>query len=249
MYSDKEERTMYKKMIILLIAILALLNFTACGNQDNEEKNTTKKIEDSENIAVNIGDNKIYLDEAKYYLYTSQASYETYYLTQDIEIDWDSKMIDDSTWEEVVKGATLDDICRRECMYSLRQQYNVSLTDDEMKEVEKNVEVYYTNTDEKLQNKIGVEKDRLKDIFVKKMIAEKIETVLEAMSAEDGETGQEVNSKKADEIYKEWKSENEVMATECYRNIHFDEPIFTKESLTANPIIPETTTSVVLERE
>lgn len=237
---------MLKKISTVLVIIIVMLSFTACGNREETNKDNSNS---PETVAIHIGDINIYLDEARYYLYTSQASYETYYLTKDTEIDWKSKMKEGVTWEEFVKGATLDDICRRECMYSLREQYNVSLTDEEKQEVQKMAGAYFANTAENLQQKIRISDKRLKQIFEKKLIAEKVTDILEAMNAEKNEAGADENvtgektNQKANAIYKKWKSEYEVKVYECFREIHFDEPVFTKESLTEAPIVTEEITA------
>ena len=244
---------MYKKISTIFVMIIVMLSFVACGNQKESNKGNAN---DSEIVAVHIGDVNIYLDEARYYLYTSQASYETYYLTKDTEIDWKSEMKEGVTWEEFVKGATLDDLCRRECMYSLREQYNISLTEEEKQEVQKMAGAYLSNTAENLQRKIGISDKRLKQIFEKKLIAGKVTDILEAMNAEKNEAGDDENvtgektNQKANAIYKKWKSEHEVRVEECFRKIHFDEPVFTKESLTETPLVTEEiTTAGQLKRE
>lgn len=42
-------------------------------------------------LTITAGGSQVMLDEVRYYAYTAQATYETYYLTKGKEIDWDSK--------------------------------------------------------------------------------------------------------------------------------------------------------------
>ena len=220
---------MQKKILIIFVSIIMLMGFVSCGNnQKSEGEKATSK--DSETVAIHVGDMEIYLDEAKYYAYTSQASYETYYLTQGIELDWSIEMTSGSTWEQVVKSVTLDDISRRECMYSMAEQYNISLTEEEQENIDKMVISYYSDTNEKLQQKIGIEEKRLKVVFEKYQIAQKVESVMETIGTEE-------ENKKPDDSDKEWKKQNIVTATKSWEDIRFDEKIFTQEDLTENQIM------------
>lgn len=222
-----------KKILMYMIFVTACIALTACGRKDTEkEEQTTGRPEDFEVIAIHAGNLPVYLDEAKYYAYTAQATYETYYLTQNLEIDWKDEMTGGSTWETVVKGQVLDEICKRECMYSLAGQYNVSLTEEEKNEIKKEVSLYFSDSDEKLLKKINISKERLENVFQKKKTAEKVEAVMEAMSAK--ESGDATQNKKSKEVYSEWKQENTVMATEAWQQLRFDEPVFTMEDLTEN---------------
>lgn len=227
---------MLKKIWVLWTICLLFVGVTACGKSKCQETPTTKHIPDDKNVAVNAGKIKVYADEAKYYLFTAQATYETYYLTQDESIDWGKKMTGNTTWETVVKGQVLDEICQRECFYALAGQYNVSLTDLEQVTLNKMVKAYFSETDEELKKKIGIDEKRLKTIFEKDMVARKVEDVLEAMSADDGS-----DQKKGDEIYRQWKENNLVMATETWEEIRLEGHIFTKEDLTNNQVLLDET--------
>lgn len=230
---------MIGKLRILWVICIVAIGLVACGDDKGDNNATTKYIADSENVAIHAGKTDVFMDEAKYYAFTAQATYETYYLTKNKTIDWDSKMIKGTTWETVVKGQVLDEICKRECFYALAPQYNISITDVEQVTLNKMVKAYYADTDEVLKNKIGIGKNRLKKIFEKNMIAKKVEDVLEAMSAEEGKTN--TANKKADEIYSQWKEQNEVMATEAWEGIRLEGHIFTEEDLTNNQVLIDET--------
>ncbi len=227
-----------KVWIVWMICLLGTC-LVACGGDSSAENKTTKYVPDHENVAVRAGNTDVFMDEAKYYVFTAQATYETYYLTQNENIDWNSEMTKGSTWETVVKGQVLDEICKRECFYALAQQYNVSLTDVEEITLNKMVNAYFSDSNEVLKDKINIEKKRLKELFKKDMIARKVEEVLEAMSAEEGK--ETTANKKADEIYKEWKEQNEVTATKAWESIRLEGHIFTEEDLTNNQVLLDET--------
>ena len=229
-----------KKGLLIGIVFLALgIVLTACSGKTKKEESTTKHIPDEKVVAIQAGEIKVYLDEAKYYAYTAQATYETYYLTQNKEIDWEGKMTKGSSWETVVKGQVLDEICKRECLYGLAEQYNVQLDETELMTLKKMVKAYEKDTNEELKERIGIQKDRLTEIFKKNIMAKKVEDVLEAMSAEEGKKTKK--NKKADAAYEEWKESNKVMPTKDWENIKFSGHIFTKEDLTNNQVLIDET--------
>ena len=184
-----------------------------CGKKDDS------KTPENERVAVTVDGHEVYLDEAKYYAYSSQATYEVYYITNDEDIDWNEK-VEGSTWQGAVKGQTLDDICRRECFYDKRDEYNVKLDKEEKSEVDKKVMNYYSESSKVLKDKIGVKKARLKEIFTKAAIAQKVEDIMEA--EEKGSSGK---------YYKDWIDDASVDCEKCWSDINFQTHIFTKKDV------------------
>ena len=125
-----------------------------------------------------------------------------------------------ASMENLVKSTVLDDICRRECMYALRDEYAVTLSQEESDQIDIKLSNYYTETNGELLSKIGISKSRLKKVFEKKEIADKVENL---MSFND--------KKLPDEMYKKWKSDNTVTAEVQWENISFKHHIFTSDDL------------------
>ena len=64
---------------VLVLVIATLISLTGCGAKKVKKvEETTKKADETD--AIHAGNTEVYLDEAKYYAYTAQATYETYYL-------------------------------------------------------------------------------------------------------------------------------------------------------------------------
>ena len=216
--NDKIMKIKYM-VTMLLVMITVLVSVTGCGAKKNKKvEETTGKAD--EIVAIHAGNADVYLDEAKYYAYTAQATYETYYLTKGKEIDWNSTTKAKVTIQEMVKSTVLDDICRRECMYEYGIQNGVKLEEEEKAELKLKLENYYKNTNPVLLEKIRVERKRLEIIFEKEEIAKKTEEVLNAME-----------KNLAEKTYKTWKSENTVMAEKQWEEITFGKPIFTLKDL------------------
>ena len=216
--NNKKIKTKYMATVLVLV-IATLISLTGCGAKKVKKvEETTKKAD--ETVAIHAGNTEVYLDEAKYYAYTAQATYETYYLTKNKEINWSSKTKAKITMDEMVKSTVLDDICRRECMYEYGMKNGVKLEDEEKQELDLKLENYYKLTSPVLVEKIRVERKRLQKIFEKDAIAKKTEEVLDAME-----------KNLAEKTYKTWKNENTVTAEKQWEEITFSKPIFTLKDL------------------
>lgn len=203
-----------KKLLILTICISLTLTFAGCGCGSKDDS----KLADSERLAVTVNGEDVYLDEAKYYAYSAQATNEVYYIAnEDNEIDWNSK-VEDGTAQNAVKGEVLNSICQREILYDKRDEYNVKLDADEKEEVEKNVENYFAESSKKLKDKIGITKKRLKAVFTKDAIAQKVQDI---MVAEDKEA--------ASDKIKDWIDDASISCEKCWADINFKTPIFSKK--------------------
>lgn len=209
-----------KNVFVIIICLVLTAGMTACGNERPEEKEQITTISESKTVAIHAGEVQVLMDEARYYAYTAQATYEAYYISENREIDWDSKMKKEVTWQQGVKSIVLDDICRRECMYALASEYNITLTKEEEEMIDVAVEKYYSDTDKKLMSKIDIEKKRLKFVFEKEEIASKVEDVMMA-----------TDKNLSDETYENWKTGNTVTAEKQWKMITFKEHIFTLEDI------------------
>lgn len=208
-------------LILCMIAVLGV-GMTGCSNEDSKENTKTEVTEaddesgtiSDELVVIRAGKSEVYLDEVLYYAYTTQATYETYYLMKGKEMNWNNEMKEGVTWQQGVKSTILDDICRREYFYSLASKYDVVLSDSEEETIQKAADEYFEESNKKLLKKINIKRERLKKIFEKQKIAEDVENILKD-SAED--------------LYNQWKKGNTVTADEQWESINFNEPIFTLE--------------------
>ncbi|MBP5773686.1 MAG: hypothetical protein J6W35_06410 [Eubacterium sp.] len=199
-----------KKLLVLTICISLSLGLVGCGCGSKDDATLT----DDKRLAITVDGNEVFLDEAKYYAYSSQATYEVYFISEGKEIDWNAK-VEGTTWQGMVKGQALDDICRRECFYAKKDEYNVKLEKEEKEEVDKKVKNYFSETSDKLKNKIGISKKRLKEVFTKDAIAQKMEDIMEA--EEKGSAGK---------YYKDFIDDASVDCEKCWSDINFQEHIF-----------------------
>lgn len=205
-----------KRLLILTICIMFALGLVGCGCGSKDDANAT----DDKKLAITVDGNEVYLDEAKYYAYSAQATNEVYYIANEPnEIDW-NKNVGRGTAQEAVKGEVLDSICQRECFYEKKDEYNVKLDADEKKEVDNKVKNYYSESSKKLKDIIGVSKKRLKEIFTKDAIAQKVEDIMEA---------EEKGS--ASKYSKDWIDDASVDCEKCWSDINFQTHIFSKKDV------------------
>lgn len=216
----KSEELRMKNFFCLVLCVVMVVSFMGCSKNDSHKTKEAATGRAEDTVAINAGVIKVFLDEACYYAYTAQATYEAYYISEGKEINWNGEMKDDVTWQQGVKSTVLDDICRRECMYSLAEEYNVSLSEEEEKEIDISVTNYYSDTNKKLMSKIGIKQDRLKFLFQKQKIAQKVEEIM--LAAEKN---------LPDKTYEKWKKGNTVTAEKQWEDINFNEHLFTLEDI------------------
>ena len=188
---------MRKKLICILAGLTVAVGFVGCGQGKAVEETTVATSETGSEsstvlkgtvsksstgsdgadtiLTITAGGSQVMLDEVRYYAYTAQATYETYYLTKGKEIDWDSKMDGNVTWEQGVKSLVLDDICKREWLNEISSQYDIKLTKKEKLSVKTKALEYFKNTNVKLAKKINISEGRLIKVFEKAEIADKTE--------------------------------------------------------------------------
>lgn len=140
---------MRRKLICILAGLTVAVGLVGCGQKKAVEETTVATSETGSEsstvlkgtasksstgsdgadttLTITAGGSQVMLDEVRYYAYTAQATYETYYLTKGKEIDWDSKMDGDVTWEQGVKSLVLDDICKREWLMKFHHNMILSL--------------------------------------------------------------------------------------------------------------------------
>lgn len=232
---------MRKKLICILAGFTVAVGLVGCGqgkaveettvatSETGSESSTVLKETVSKSstvsdgadttLTITAGGSQVMLDEVRYYAYTAQATYETYYLTKGKEIDWDSKMDGNVTWEQGVKSLVLDDICKREWLNEISSQYDIKLTKKEKLSVKTKALEYFKNTNVKLAKKINISEGRLIKVFEKAEIADKTEKKME----KDGSSTKE--------MYIKWKKGNNVTAESQWNNINFKEAIFTLEDV------------------
>ena len=232
MFSENRTKLFFIIIIIGIAAFLVIDYQIVQRGKDTgnviveNESNIKESLEASTIIAVVVENTPVYLDEVRYYAMTTQATYETYYIANGSKPDWNSKVDDNITLEVAVKSKLLDEICRRESLImqatnnELKEELGTVLTESDLNEIDEKTDIFYKETSPKLIERIGISKDRLKEVFRKEALYNKLLDEAE-------EAGLDV-----DEIYEEWKKKNSISTRQEWSDIRFTKPIFTEEDLT-----------------
>lgn len=218
-----DKKNALAKLVLLCTTVTVI--FSACSFGKSSEEVVTdengNKIntdlsydEAARQPVIVVGTEQVYLDEVRYYTYTTQATYETYYATEDKELDWNMEMSVGVTLAEAVKSNLLDAICEREALSSYAEEYGVSFSEEELTKISKKVDKFYAKTNEKLLDRIKIKTERLKEVFEKDELSKKVKEKLEGQ-----QTG------KAEEVYKNWKKANTVTTNEYWDALNFNTPI------------------------
>lgn len=211
---------------MVLFLLVAAVGLTGCSvSSDNNREAVSQTEEDILSDApavmaehtevIKAGTTVVYLDEVRYYAYNTQATYEAYYMAEEKELDWDRQMSVGVTLEEAVKSTILDSICEREAIVACADEYNVHFKEKELMEVSEKVNKYFSETNENLLKKTDVSRERMKEIFQKDALYEKVKAKMN--KKEEG---------KSEEVYKKWKKVNNVTTNEYWDAINFDKPIW-----------------------
>ncbi len=167
------------KLILMWISVAAavilvvLLVVKVVGG----DKEKTKTYKDTDVVATVNGD-KILVRDAKFYVYMSQANYETYAVLQGNEIDWTSEATEDDgtvvNAANVLREEAIQILYKQTLFMQKAKEWNITLTDEEKKEVEAEVEKFYTDSDDDLLNKLGANRDLIKQTYTDVKIYTKV---------------------------------------------------------------------------
>lgn len=185
------------------------------NDKKNAEENSNKNADKIEVIVA--GESKVYLDEVKYYAYNTQATYEAYYIAENMELDWNKEMSVGVPLETAVKLTVLERISEREAIVSFAGEYGVELSEEEIKAVDEKVKKFFEGTNKGLLEKISIKEKRLKSVYEKDALFEKVKAVME--TEKEG---------KSEATYKKWKTVNNVTTNGYWDEINYQEPIFMK---------------------
>lgn len=155
-----------KKLITagLALALCASL-LTGCGGI-NPDKTVMK-----------VGDEKVTLGLANFYVRYQQGPYETYYgISED---GWSQNATEDETYEETLKRDSLDTL---KALYLERQHmgdYKVELTKDEKKSIKEAAKAFMKDNDKKAKEATTASQDTVEEFLELQTIQHKVEEAIQ----------------------------------------------------------------------
>lgn len=116
-----------RKPLSLILLFLLMVCLAGCKKATNH----------SRILVVTIDDQKVYLDEAMYYIWQMEQecnSYEALYQQQGLEDFWNSDAGENQTMRDVVKDDVMENIVRNHILYSQAGKEGYALSKEEEKE-------------------------------------------------------------------------------------------------------------------
>lgn len=175
------------------LMIAGSLTVTGCSKNYVSPKN------DSEALVVTVGDSKIYMDEAKCYIFVEEVNgqymNEVYAAYMGVEDFWGQEVSedDDRTNAKKSKDDTLDQLIENQILLSVAEGYDdISISEAEEKKIEENAQKLIDLLSDRVKKKTGFEKEDFVNFQKKLNIAKKCkEKIVEEFnvteeSVEDG---------------------------------------------------------------
>ena len=173
-----------RKRIIALAAVAALTvtSFVGCGSIDNSE------------IVATVGDSKITLGMANFYARYQQPSFEEYYVSyqdyyqqqmygsvvQETVMDWSAEQEEGVTLEEGYKDDIMTSLHALYVMEDHMKDYDVELTKDEVKAIEKAAKAFMKANPADAKEKISADKETVIEFLKLMTISTKVEAGIRA---------------------------------------------------------------------
>ena len=173
-----------RKRIIALAAVaaLAMTTFVGCGSVDNKE------------IVATVGDSQITAGMANFYARYQQPSFEESYVSyqdyyqqqmygsvvQETVMDWGAEQEDGVTLEDTYKEDVMTSLQNLYIMEDHMKDYDVELTKDELKAIEKAAKAFLKANPADAKEKISAEKETVVEFLKLMTISVKVEEAIKA---------------------------------------------------------------------
>lgn len=146
-------KTIWKKAATLLtVAALAATTVAGCGIKNDEE-------------VAKIGDATLTAGVANFYARYQAAGMETYYGSYYGDDMWTQEYTEGKTMEEEIKTNVMDSLQELYLLDAHKDEYKVSLSDDEMKAIEKAAAKFDKANKDKVKNKISGDKEVVTEVL------------------------------------------------------------------------------------
>lgn len=180
-----------KKFIGILLAV-ALLAASLMGC-------SSSSVNDSD-VVMTIGDEEVTLGVVDFYASFLAAYYESYYSSFFGEDMWNTEISDGLTYEESTKEGILETMQEIIVARQHAEELGVSLTDEEIAEIEATAEEFYNANDESVRNAVSGSLENAIEVLTLFEIDDKIrQEIIKAVDTEVSD--EEAAQKKATYVY------------------------------------------------
>ncbi len=159
-----------------LVMTFTLTCFAGCGQSEQSGK-----------IVLTVAEQDVALDEVWFYCRSVQEYYESYYSsmftspdvwTSSYPVTKDDGSTEDSTLEEIAKRSAIKQIREIKLAYAHKDEYNVSLTEKEKQEVEKQASEMMDKVTREEKKRMGISEDTALKVFTESMVVSKLRAKL-----------------------------------------------------------------------
>ena len=120
------------------------------------------------------GDYSMRYDEAYFLTKNKQAYYEAYYLSSDVDLDWNAEYEDGKTFGQVVLNESLD-FAKEIFIFSEYAKANgITISEAELKSIESEVATFFKESGTKIVNATKANSDVLKRVYIRTAYHDKL---------------------------------------------------------------------------
>lgn len=167
--------------IAAMLCIMILL--TACGTNDQTyPQEAAKGKKPSETLVLTVGDHELYLNEVNYYAISFMSAMG---ITDETDLD-EAFSQDYPTMDDALKAQFLISLRQTQILYQKALEEGVTLTDEDMAEVDDMVQNYIASSEQEDLDKFEIDSELLTEIFTIYQTVQKFEQqISKEMEVED----------------------------------------------------------------
>lgn len=144
---------MKKTAALLLVAVMAMTMFVGCAKDKGETLDQTE-------VVMVVGETEVTMNMANFFVRYNQALMESLYGSYIGEDVWITELQDGVTYEDNLKDSLLEQLQDLYIVTNYVADYNVTLTDEEVKAIETAADSFMAeNTDKDVQDKVSGDRD------------------------------------------------------------------------------------------
>ena len=160
---------MKKRVVACILAVACIASLNGCGSKFNGQY-----------TVVEVGDEKVTADVANFFARYQQAQFETTYSSYLGDDFWGKEVTDGKTYEENYKDSIMDSLEEMYILDEHKDDYKVSLSDDEEKSIEDAAKKFTDSNDSAAKDTVSGDEKTVKKVLELLTLQKKMETAMTA---------------------------------------------------------------------
>ena len=158
---------MKKRVVACILAVACIASLNGCGSKFN-----------GQDTVVEVGDEKVTADVANFFARYQQAQFETTYSSYLGDDFWGKEVTDGKTYEENYKDSIMDSLEEMYILDEHKDDYKVSLSDDEEKSIEDAAKKFTDSNDSAAKDAVSGDEKTVKKVLELLTLQKKMETAM-----------------------------------------------------------------------